>query len=188
MRRGAKYELPFRRRFKGETDYKKRLKLLLSKKPRLVIRKSLKHLRAQIIEFTPKGDRVLVSAYSQELKKYGWDYPTSNIPAAYLLGLIIGKRALKKKVKNVVMDIGLHSNVKGMKLNAILKGCLDVGLNVPHSPEILPSEDRIRGEHIVNYAKKLKDENKKAVQFSKSKPQKIKEMFEKVKINIEKGN
>jgi large subunit ribosomal protein L18 len=187
MRRGANYELPFKRRLKEKTNYKKRLRLLVSKKPRLVVRRSLKHLKSQIIEFTPKGDKVLASAHTQELKKYGWDYSTSNIPSGYLIGLLIGKRSLKKNIKNVVIDIGLYTNVKGMKLNAILKGCLDAGLNISHSPEILPSEERIVGKHIIDYFKKIEDNDKKGAQFSKSKPQKIKEMFEKVKSNIEKG-
>jgi large subunit ribosomal protein L18 len=36
------YKMPFRRRREGKTNYTKRLKLLLSRKPRLVVRKSLK--------------------------------------------------------------------------------------------------------------------------------------------------
>ena len=41
----------FKRKRLGITDYKKRLSLLLSNKPRLVIRKSLKHINVQIIEY-----------------------------------------------------------------------------------------------------------------------------------------
>ena len=69
--KGARYVVPHKRRREGKTDYRKRLKLLKSKKPRLVVRKSLKHVRAQIIKYSPKGDETLVSATSEELKKFG---------------------------------------------------------------------------------------------------------------------
>ena len=61
MAHGAKYRVPFRRRREGKTDYRKRLKLLLSRKPRLVVRKSLNNIIAQIVEYDEKGDRVVVS-------------------------------------------------------------------------------------------------------------------------------
>ncbi len=157
MAKGAKYVVPHRRRREGKTNYRKRLKLLLSGKPRLVVRKSLRHMRAQIIEYDPKGDRTIVSATTEELKKFGWNLPTGNTPAAYLVGLLIGKRALEKGIKEAVLDIGLHSSVKGSRLYAVLKGALDAGLQVPHSEEILPSEERIRGEHIASYLEKYKD-------------------------------
>ena len=48
---------------------------------------------------------------------------------------------------------------KGNKIYACLKGVLDAGLNVPHSIEILPPEDRLSGKHIEEYANKLKTED-----------------------------
>ncbi len=80
------YELPFKRRYKGITNYKSRLKLLKSNKPRLVVRKTLNHIIAEIVKFDPKGDRVVAYATSQELKDLGWQFSTSNIPSAYLVG------------------------------------------------------------------------------------------------------
>lgn len=185
MKRKIK-RFPFKRRMEGKTDYRKRLKLLSSKKPRLVVRKSLKQLRAQIVEYDPKGDRTLVFASSQDLKKFGWSNPSNNLPSAYLVGLLIGKKALKKKIKSAILDMGLHPNTKGSKVYAVLKGALDAGLSIPHSPEILPSEKRIRGEHIVEYAKKLEKEKYKR-QFSLTKPEKIPEVFEEVKAKIMKS-
>jgi len=180
--------MPFKRRLEGKTDYRKRLKLLLSKKPRLVVRVSNKHVRAQIIEFDPKGDKTLVSATSEELKKFGWNASTKNLPACYLVGLLAGKRALKKKIKEAVLDIGLRRSTKGSRVYAVLKGALDAGLSVPHSEEILPPEDRITGQHIVEYAEKLKgDKNRFKKQFSKFKPEELPEMFKKVKEKIMEG-
>ena len=51
MSRSKTQVVPFKRKREGKTDYKKRLKLLSSSKPRLVIRKSLKNMTVQIIEY-----------------------------------------------------------------------------------------------------------------------------------------
>lgn len=188
MAKGPKYVVPHRRRREGKTDYRARLKLLLSEKPRLVVRKSLKHMRVQIVEYDPRGDKTVVSASSEELKKYGWDAPTGNLPAAYLVGLLIGKRALNKGIKEAILDVGLQRVTRGSRLFAVLKGAVDAGLQVPHSEDILPTDERVRGMHIVNYAKVLKEKNKERFlrQFSYD-PEKLPQMFESVKEKIVKG-
>ena len=180
--------MPFKRKFDKKTDYRKRLKLLYSKKPRLIIRKSSKHIKTQITEFNPKGDKIIVSATTQDLKKFGWTNST-NIPSSYLTGLLIGKRALKKNINSAILDMGLEKSIKGSRIYAVLKGAIDAGLSIPHSTDILPSEERISGKHIMDYAQKLKKEDVKKYkkQFSVSKPEKIPEMFEKVKSKIMKG-
>ena len=43
---------------------------------------------------------------------------------------------------------------------AALKGLLDAGLAVPHSPEVLPSKERLRGEHIGEAVPKSFDDVK----------------------------
>ena len=83
-----------------------------------------------------------------ELRKYEWDGNLSNTPAAYLTGLLAGKKALKKGIKEGILDIGLYTPVKGARIFAALKGVVDSGVNVPYSEEIIPSEDRIYGKHI----------------------------------------
>lgn len=142
------YTMPFKRRREGKTDYKRRLKLLSSKKPRLVVRKSLKYLTASIVEFSETGDKILTTASSKELKKMNWKFATDNLPAAYLTGLILGKKAAKINVKEVVLDAGLHPSTKGSRIYALAKGVLDSGIKVPVSEEVFPSEDRIKGKHI----------------------------------------
>jgi large subunit ribosomal protein L18 len=164
MKSSPTFKMPFKRRREGKTNYRKRLKLLLSKKPRLVVRKSLKYIRAQIIEFDFKGDKTLASASSEELKKLGWNFACDNLPAAYLTGLLIGKRALEKKIKEVILDAGVYPSTKGSRIYAVVKGALDVGLKVPVDEGVLPSEDRILGKHIVSYKEKfrgLQDQFKK---------------------------
>jgi len=149
--------MPFKRRKLGKTDYKKRLGLLLSKKPRLVVRKSLKYIRVQIVEFAKEGDKTLASASSKELKKFGWKFAFDNLPAAYLTGLLIGKKSLEKGIKEAVLDLGLYPSTKGSRIYVVVKGAKDAGLKVPVSEEVLPSEERTKGLHIANYLEKFKD-------------------------------
>ena len=52
MKKGKTHRIKFRRKREGKTDYRKRLKLLLGGKPRLVVRKSLKNITAQIAVYS----------------------------------------------------------------------------------------------------------------------------------------
>ena len=154
--------MQFKRKYLGKTDYKRRLNLVKSREIRLVVRKSLKNLTAQLIEYHAKGDKVILAASTNELaKKFNLGIPTSNIPRAYLLGFLIGKKSQKKGVKKAILDLGMYGNVKGSKIYAVLKGAVDGGLNIPHSKESLPSNDRISGKHIVDYKKNTKSKNYK---------------------------
>lgn len=151
MATGARYRVRFRRVRQGKTDYRARKKLLISGKPRLVVRKSLKHTIVQMIIPSNNGDTTLASSSTMELKKYGYDQATGNITAAYLVGLLLGYRAKQKNLNKAILDIGRYSATKGGKIFAALKGVVDAGLDIPHDPEIFPSEDRITGKHIDEY-------------------------------------
>ncbi len=178
-----KYTVKLRRKRKKKTNYKKRLKLLLSSKPRVVIRKSLKNIQIQLIEYEKTGDRVLVTTHSRELSKFGWNASRNNIPACYLTGLLFGKKALSKGHKEGILDIGLYTSVKGSKLYAALKGVIDAGFNTPHSKEIFQDESRIKGEHIMKYA----ETKKNPFQFIDKKkidPKNIVAHFEEIKSKI----
>ena len=169
MAKGPTYRVKFRRRREAKTDYRKRLRLLLSRKPRLVARKSLNNIVAQLVAYDEKGDKILVSAHSRELVKMGYKGHCANIPAAYLTGLLLGKKALKEGYDEAVLDLGLQSATKGAAVFAILKGAVDAGMDIPHSEEILPEDERINGSHVKEYAELLKeeDEEKYKKQFSK---------------------
>jgi large subunit ribosomal protein L18 len=187
MARGKITAVPHRRKRKGKTDYKKRLKLLLARKPRIVIRKSLKNTWLQVVEYSPSGDKIVLSAHSSELKKLGWNAGCGNIPAAYLTGLLLGKKAAEKKIKECVLDIGLYASIKGSRIYASLKGAVDAGLAIPFSEEIAPPEERIKGAHIAEFAKKAKEIH--ASQFSlyqknNVNPEEITKQFEEVKEKI----
>ncbi|MCD4666372.1 50S ribosomal protein L18 [archaeon] len=148
MAKNLKYTLKYRRRNQNKTDYNQRLRLLKSGKIRLVVRRSLNNFILQIVKYEEKGDKILTGVSSKELKKLGWKFSTKNIPAAYLTGLLLAK---KSKEKEVIADFGLHRLIKGASLYAALKGVVDGGINIPHSDDIFPKEDRLKGEHIKKY-------------------------------------
>lgn len=155
--------IPYRRKLQGKTNYKKRMILLGSKKVRLVVRRSINNFVAQLVDYKNKGDIVLVSANSYSLKKLGWKAHRGNTPTAYLTGLLLGKKAKDKGIKEAILDLGLHNSIEKNSLYAVLKGVIDSGIEVNHGNNIFPSEDRIQGKHIVEFMRK--NENK--LQFSR---------------------
>ncbi|MFW9896810.1 MAG: 50S ribosomal protein L18 [Candidatus Thorarchaeota archaeon] len=177
MGKGPRYRRPFRRRFEGKTDYHKRLKLLKSRKLRVVIRSSNNHIRVQIVQSKLGGDEVLISAFSKELvSKYDWVANTGNIPASYLTGYLAGLRAKKASIQDAIFDLGMIYNRN--RVLAACKGLLDAGIEIPYNEEFFPDgiEERINGKHIENYAEMLKSEE----------PEKYEEIFSgylKTKVN-----
>ncbi|PSP31949.1 50S ribosomal protein L18 [Halobacteriales archaeon QH_10_67_22] len=158
MATGPRYTVPMRRRREARTDYHQRLRLLKSGKPRLVARKSNRAVTAQLVTTGPDGDETVASARSTELDEYGWEAPTGNLPAAYLTGLLAGRRALAAGLDDAVLDIGLNSPTPGSKVFAIQEGAIDAGLDVPHNDSVLADWSRTRGEHVAEYAEQLDDE------------------------------
>lgn len=149
MTRGPRYNVKPRRRREGRTDYRRRLSLLRSGKTRIVVRKTLNNTIIQFIDYKENGDNILVTANSNELKKkYKWKFSTSTTPAAYLTGLLAGKKAKDKGISDCILDMGRHPPVTGSKIFASLKGITDAGINCPFNEEKFPSEDRIMGKHL----------------------------------------
>jgi len=156
MATSPSYRVPFRRRREGKTNYRLRRALVLSRLPRLVVRRTSKHMNIQIVKAEASGDKVVVSAHSRELAKtYGWRGSCGNVPAAYLTGLLCGFRAVVQGVKKIVFDMGLRSPSRGGRVFAALKGVLDAGVAVSHGENVLPDEARISGKHVVDYASQL---------------------------------
>ncbi len=102
----------------------------------------------QLIEYERDGDNVRFTVSSKELEEHGWKRSKSSTPAAYLTGYLAGKKAQEQGITEAILDIGLKTPRAGMKLYGALKGAVDSGLDVPHSPKIFPSEDRLQGKHI----------------------------------------
>jgi large subunit ribosomal protein L18 len=153
MATGARYRVQFKRTRMSKTDYRARKQLLISRKPRLVVRKSLKYTNIQLVLPSKAGDVTLASVNTSELKKYGYTGGTGNIPSAYLAGLLLGYRSIKGGYTEAILDIGLYHATKGGIIFAALKGAVNSGMEIPHDPEIFPSEERIQGKHVDKYRK-----------------------------------
>lgn len=189
MKSKVTYETPFRRRREGKTSYKKRLAAVKSGIPRMCVRRSNKYIIAQLIEFKPDGDKILVHATSKQLDDFGWN-GEKNLPSAYLTGMLLAARAKKANVEKAILDIGFSTPVHGSRVFAALKGAIDNGLDVKADEKALPSEDRVSGKHIEEYAKKLGEEefNKKFSKYVKKgiNVKELSKVFESVKQKIAK--
>jgi len=191
MAKGASYRVQLRRRREGKTDYQARTGMVVSGRPRLVTRPSIKNVYAQIVNAKIHGDQTVVAASSHELtKKYGWKAPTGNIPAAYLTGLLCGLKAKAAGIDEAILDLGLINPTKGARVFAILYGVIDAGVEIPHGEEKIVKE-RAKGDHIARYAKNLNSENPEAYQAKFSKytgagiaPEKVAVHFSEVRTAI----
>lgn len=141
-----------RRKREGKTDYGSRLNLLKGKIPRAVVRKTNKYILAQIVESKEARDFTKIYVVSKILEKYGWHFSFKNLPAAYLTGLILGKKALKIKIKKLILDIGIFDSTRGSKIYALVKGLKDSGIEINCDEKMLPNPDRISGKHIQKNA------------------------------------
>lgn len=149
----ARHVLQFRRKREGLTNYKKRLSLLKSGKRRLIIRVSNKHVQLQVVEYSPAGDKVLLTTNSRALLKHGWTHSTKSVPAAYCTGFLLGKTAKERKINDAIVDLGLQKHLNGNRACAAIKGAIDGGLEVPVGEDIFPSPERLRGEHLTTTKK-----------------------------------
>lgn len=96
-----RYQVKFKRRREGKTDYRARKRLVAQDKNkyntpkyRLVVRFTNTDIICQIIYAKIEGDKVLVSAYAHELPRYGVKVGLTNYAAAYCTGLLLARRLL----------------------------------------------------------------------------------------------
>jgi large subunit ribosomal protein L5e len=175
----SRYQVAFRRRREGKTDYYARKRLIAqdknkynSPKYRLVVRFTNSDVICQIVYSKIRGDVVMTSAYSHELKRYGLKVGLTNYAAAYATGLLVARRHLKKLGldKKYIgkkeadgepflvrkgqgrrpflanLDVGLVRTTTGSRVFGAMKGALDGGLHVPHSTKKLFGYDREKKE------------------------------------------
>lgn len=177
----------FRRKREGRTNYRKRLALLSSYEKRIIARIGKKSIIAQIVEYSPAGDKVVLSAHPKELRALGWKFSTANTPAAYLMGYLLATKAKKNKIERAIFDIGLKHAISKSKIFAFLKGAVDAGLDVPHGAEAFPDDSRITGKHIEEFAKAKSSGSKSQFgEYAKvgADPQSISKVFADVKAKI----
>jgi large subunit ribosomal protein L5e len=98
-----RYQVKFRRRREGKTDYRARKRLISQDKNkynapkyRLVVRLTSKYVICQIAYATIQGDRIMCAANSKELVRYGLKTGLKNYAAAYCTGLLCARRLLQK--------------------------------------------------------------------------------------------
>ena len=125
--------------------------MLMSKRDFITINVTNENTQVQILKPEITGDKVVASAHSRFLIKDGWKGSRKNIPAAYLTGYFVGKKALSKGVNNAIVYSGTRKYTQRMA--AAVKGVIDAGIHVPADTETFPTEERINGEHL-----KIKDD------------------------------
>lgn len=143
-----------RRQRERKTDYLKRLKMLKSNKPRLVVRKTNKYIIVQYIISEEAKDLIKIGATSKQLLKQGWPESAKNslksIPASYLTGYLIGKKIINQKLKSPIIDMGMQRTIGKTKLYGFVKGVADSGVDIKIDEKTFPSEERIKGENMKN--------------------------------------
>ncbi|KIK48932.1 hypothetical protein CY34DRAFT_797724 [Suillus luteus UH-Slu-Lm8-n1] len=99
----SRFQVKYRRRREGKTDYYARKRLVTQAKNkynapkyRLVVRFTNRDIIVQIVYARLQGDFVLTAARSQELPRYGINHGLTNWTAAYATGLLCARRALAK--------------------------------------------------------------------------------------------
>jgi len=135
-----RFQVKYRRRREGKTDYQARKHLIQqdknkynSPKYRFVVRYSNKDIITQVIYAKIQGDVVMSAAYSHELEKYGMPVGLTSYAAAYATGLLLARRLLTKlKLEKYVgtTDIkGEEFHVEALEDGpAPFHALLDVGL------------------------------------------------------------
>jgi large subunit ribosomal protein L18 len=137
---GPSFRVYFRRRREGKTNFAKRLALIKSGVTRMVVRRSNSGVIIQFVDFDPKGDKTLLTVSGAHLSK-GYKWPAKrNVWTAYLAGLMAGKLALKKGVKEFVLDMGMYTPSRGSVIFAAQKGASDAGLSTKVDKVKVPEE------------------------------------------------
>jgi len=98
-----RYQVKFKRRREGRTDYFARKRLVVQDKNkyntpkyRMIVRFTNKDIICQIAYAKIEGDVIICAAYSHELPRYGVKVGLTNYAAAYCTGLLLARRVLKK--------------------------------------------------------------------------------------------
>jgi large subunit ribosomal protein L18 len=147
-----------RRRYECKTDYRGRLALIKSEKPRLVIRKTNRYIIAQLVVTNVAQDKVIASVISKDLIAKGWPEAKAGSlksrAAAYLTGLMLGNK-VKAKYKEAIVDFGMNRNIKKSRIYAAVKGFIDSGMKVPCSEDVLPTKEEMIDEENMAIVTKL---------------------------------
>ena len=96
-----RFQVKFRRRREGKTDFYQRKRLTTQRKNkyntpkwRFVVRRTNQRVICQVVWSTISGDKVKTSADSFELKRFGLTAGLTNYSSAYATGLLCARRLL----------------------------------------------------------------------------------------------
>jgi len=99
----SRFQVKYRRRREGKTDYQARRHLIIqdknkynSPKYRFIVRFTNTDVICQIAYAKLTGDVIMTAAYAHELPQYGIPVGLTNYAAAYSTGLLLARRHLKK--------------------------------------------------------------------------------------------
>ncbi|KAM0940089.1 putative ribosomal protein L5 eukaryotic/L18 archaeal [Dioscorea sansibarensis] len=135
-----RFQVKFKRRRQGKTDYRARIRLINQDKNkyntpkyRFVVRFTNKDIIAQIVSASIVGDVVLAAAYAHELPRYGLEVGLSNYAAAYCTGLLLARRVLKmlemdEEYEGNVEATGEDFSVEAAESRRPFRALLDAGL------------------------------------------------------------
>ncbi|GKV36181.1 hypothetical protein SLEP1_g44341 [Rubroshorea leprosula] len=135
-----RFQVKFKRRRAGKTDYRARIRLINQDKNkyntpkyRFVVRFTNKDIIAQIVSANIAGDMVLAAAYARELPCYGLEVGLTNYAAAYCTGLLLARRVLKMlemddEYQGNVEATGEDFSVEPTENRRPFRALLDVGL------------------------------------------------------------
>ncbi|KAJ7944003.1 60S ribosomal protein L5 [Quillaja saponaria] len=135
-----RYQVKFKRRREGKTDYRARIRLINQDKNkyntpkyRFVVRFTNKDIVAQITSASISGDLILAAAYAHELPRYGLEVGLTNYAAAYCTGLLLARRVLKTlemddEYEGNVEATGEDFSVEPAETRRPFRALLDVGL------------------------------------------------------------
>jgi len=136
-----RFQVKFRRRREGKTDFFARKRLVVQDKNkyntpkyRMIVRATNTDICCQIAYARLDGDVIVAAAYSHELPKYGVNVGLTNYAAAYCTGLLLARRILTKF--NLAGVYPGNDKVTGEIYNVedvddgpgAFRCCLDVGL------------------------------------------------------------
>ncbi|EFJ17161.1 hypothetical protein SELMODRAFT_154687 [Selaginella moellendorffii] len=136
-----RYQVKYRRRREGKTDYRARVRLTNQDKNkyntpkyRFVVRFSNKDIVAQIAYATIAGDVIMAAAYAHELPRYGLKVGLTNYAAAYCTGLLLARRLLTKMGMADIYEGNTDVNGEDYNVETLdenrrpFRALLDVGL------------------------------------------------------------
>merc|ERR1739842_54848 len=151
-----RFQVKFRRRREGKTDFFARKRLVIQDKNkyntpkyRMIVRFSNKDICCQIAYARLEGDIIVCAAYAHELPAFGVKVGLTNYAAAYCTGLLLARRVLQKF--NLDGTYEGNTNVDGNHF------CVE---DVDDGPGAF---------HVADYMKNLMDEDEEAYkrQFSR---------------------